>query len=125
MVFELEQRALPITKKHLGPPLTHEKEGENFLAKYTNSEKVLAGPYIEDDRWIVQVPRKHTEAVELLNAKLKGGGRDAGVADLIAQALRKEFTIVVNGEVTHIYQDKAGFAAFLSEFLSGKPFWII
>ncbi len=124
LVFALEQRTLSVAKKHLGPPLTHEKECESFLSIYANNEKVLAGPYIEENRWIVQVPRKHTDAVELLNAKLKEGGRDAGVAELIAQALRKEFTIIVNNEIIRTYQDKPSFATFLTAFLTGKPFWL-
>ncbi len=33
-VFELQQQVLPNIKKHLGPPLEREAEGENFLAKY-------------------------------------------------------------------------------------------
>ncbi len=51
--FELQQQVLPNIKKHLGPPLEREAEGENFLAKYAGNEGVISGPYIEDGRWIV------------------------------------------------------------------------
>jgi tRNA nucleotidyltransferase (CCA-adding enzyme) len=124
MVFELEQHILPIAKKHLGPPLTHEKECEHFLSKYSNNEKVLAGPYVEEGRWVVHVPRKYTDAVELLKIELRTGGRNAGVAELISHALRKEFEILVNSEIISIYQDKTDFAKFLTDFLKGKPFWL-
>lgn len=123
LVFELEQRILPITKKHLGPPLMHEKECTRFISKYVHNEKVLAGPYIENDRWVVQIIRKHTDAVELLNMQLKDGGRSVGVAELISQSICNQFTVLVNSEVT-FHVDNVGFAEFITDFLIGKPFWL-
>ena len=121
--FELEQRVLPLAKKHLGPPLEREKECESFLAKYSCNGDVIAGPYVEDGRWVVELRRKFTDAVALLKAKVKSGGRDVGVAELIAQALRKNLNILVNSEVTEVYAN-GDFAEFLTDFLAGKPFWL-
>jgi len=123
-VFELEQRVLPGVRKHLGPPLEREKECENFLTKYVNTGSVVSGPYIEDGRWIVELPRKFTDAVELLTTKLREGGRNSGVAELIAEAFREKFSIVVDDEVAEVYASNNGFAKFITEFLSGKPFWL-
>ncbi len=124
MIFELEQHILPITKKHLGPPLTQEKECEHFLSKYVKNEKVISGPYLENDRWVVQLPRKYNDAVELFNLKLKTGGRDVGVASLIAQSILKNFKIDINTEIATIYKEKPSFAIFLTDFIDGKPFWL-
>jgi tRNA nucleotidyltransferase (CCA-adding enzyme) len=123
-VMEVEQRRLPSVKKHLGPPLEREKECENFLSKYSRNEIVVSGPYIEDGRWFVELGRKYTDIVELLREKLKGGGRDAGVAELISQAFQEKLEILVNAEVIEVYQDNSAFAEFLTDFLSGKPFWL-
>ena len=123
-IFELEQQVLPNIKKHLGPPLEREAECENFLAKYAGNENVISGPYIEDGRWIVEVPRKTTDAVALLKEKLADGGKNAGVAELIAKSIRKNHKILVNDEITELYEENADFAEFLTDFLSGKPFWL-
>jgi tRNA nucleotidyltransferase (CCA-adding enzyme) len=123
-VLELEQRVLPSVKKHLGPPLEREKECENFLAKYAHNNNVVSGPYIEDGRWVVELQRKFTDAVELLREKLKEGGRNVGVAELISQALREKFRILVNSEVSEVYMSNRDFAEFLTDFLGGKPFWL-
>lgn len=123
-VFEFEQQVLPSVKKHLGPPLEREKECDKFLSKYAHSTDVVSGPYIEDGRWIVELRRKFTDAVELLKEKLKDGGRKVGVAELMSQAFRKKLEILVNNEVVEIYQCNGEFAAFLTDFLSGKPFWL-
>ena len=122
--FELEGQVLPNIKKHLGPPLEREAEGENFLAKYAGNESVISGPYIEDGRWIVEVPRKTTDAAALLKEKLADGGKTAGVAELIAQSIRKNHKILVNAEIGAVYEENVDFAEFLTDFLSGKPFWL-
>ena len=123
-VLELEQRVLPRVKKHLGPPLEREKECEDFLTKYAHNNNVVSGPYIEGGRWVVQLQRKFTDAVELLREKLKEGGRNIGVAELISQVLRENFRILVNSEVTEVYKVNRDFAEFLTDFLRGKPFWL-
>ncbi len=123
-VFEVEQRVLPLVRKHLGPPLEKEKECENFLVKCGSRRDVVAGPYVEEGRWVVEVKRKFTDAASLLKDKIGKGGRDVGVADLIAQAFRQKFSLLVNGEVTGLYKSDIEFARFLTDFLGGKPFWL-
>jgi len=124
-VLELEQRVLPSVKKHLGPPLTRENECQKFLAKYAQGNgEVVSGPYIEDGRWVVELQRRVTDAVELLCEKLREGGRNAGVAEVVAQALRHEFSVFVNSEISAVYSGNKGFAEFLTDFLKGKPFWL-
>ncbi len=122
--FELEQQVLPNIKKHLGPPLERKVESESFLAKYAGNEQVVSGPYIEDGRWMIEMPRKTTDVVALLKEKLADGGKTAGVAELIAKSIRKNHKILVNGEIIELYVENGDFAEFLTNFLSGKPFWL-
>ena len=123
-MFELEAQTLPNVKKHLGPPLEREAECVKYLAKYSGNEQVISGPSIEDGRWIVELPRKTADAAILLKEKLADGGKNAGVADLIAEAIKEDFKVLVNGEVLKIYLGDTDFAVFLTDFLSGKPFWL-
>ena len=122
--FELEQRVIPRVKKHLGPPLSREKESQNFLNKYANNEGVVSGPYIEEDRWVVELQRKFTDVVVLLRAKLSDGGRSTGVAELMSQAFGEKLEVLVNSEVLEVYRSNREFAEFLTGFLSGRPFWL-
>ena len=123
-VLELEQRILHPIKKHLGPPLEFQRECEDFLAKYSANSEVAAGPFIDEGRWVVELPRKFTDAAELLRTRVTSGGREIGVAELVAKALRENFLILVGEEVTEHYVYNQGFAEFLTGFLSGKPFWL-
>jgi hypothetical protein len=72
----------------------------------------------------VHIKRKHCDAVDLLRSKLKEGGKDAGVAELVTNAFRKDFEVLVGIGVSEYYLRSKSFSAFLSEFLVGKPFWL-
>lgn len=124
LTFELEQHNLPSVKKHLGPPIKREKECEKFLSKYANNDALVSGPYIEEGRWIVELQRRFVSVVQLLKNKLQDGGRNIGVAELMAQAFREKLTILVNSEVVEVCEYNWEFAQFLTSFLSGKPFWL-
>ena len=123
-MFELEAQVLPNIKKHLGPPLERVTECEKYLAKYSNNLRVISGPYIEDGRWNVELPRKTTDAVVLLKEKLLDGGKNAGIADLVSKIMQKNLKVLVGDEVQAVYEGDNGFAEFLTDFLSGKPFWL-
>jgi tRNA nucleotidyltransferase (CCA-adding enzyme) len=124
-VFELEQQVLPSIRKHLGPQLERQSECEKFLAKYVGGKDVYAGPYIEDGRWVVEVPRKYADSAGLLREKLSDGGRNAGTAELVAEAIKQNFSVLVDMGVLKAYTENSDFAVFLTEFLLGKPFWLV
>ncbi|MCL1976934.1 MAG: CCA tRNA nucleotidyltransferase [Candidatus Bathyarchaeota archaeon] len=123
-VFELEQQVVANIKKHLGPPLERPIECASFLAKYTKNKQVITGPYIEEGKWIVEIPRKNTDATALLKEKLADGGKNAGVSELIAKAFKEDFSIFVNSEIAKVYDKDGDFRVFLTNFLSGKTFWL-
>jgi tRNA nucleotidyltransferase (CCA-adding enzyme) len=122
--FELEQQVLPNIKKHMGPQLERGAESEKFLKKYASDNQVLSGPYVEDGRWVVEVPRKSPDAVALFREKLADGGKNAGVAELVAKAMQQEFKVLVGDEVLKVYVENSDFAVFLTAFLLCKPFWL-
>jgi tRNA nucleotidyltransferase (CCA-adding enzyme) len=68
LLFELMAAEVPAMRRHIGPPLSSRENAEKFLAKYVR-EEVFAGPYVEDGRYVVEVPRQFTRAVDLLRSK--------------------------------------------------------
>jgi len=73
-------------KKHLGPPVTSKHHAEQFKKKYIKLR-------IENGRYVVEVPRKYTDAVELLKSELGscGLGKDVrGAVERGYEVLRNE-----------------------------------
>lgn len=125
IVCELEQRYLPQLEKHLGPPVEKRRPTEDFLHKHLTSSSTLSGPCLEDDRWIVYKKRTQTDAVELLRKSLKTEGRRVGVPQSISRAMTKSLEILVNEEILKIYLGNSSFAKFLTEYIHGKPRWLL
>jgi tRNA nucleotidyltransferase (CCA-adding enzyme) len=123
-VFELEQQTLPPIKKHFGPPLQRQNECENFLAKHLGAPNVVAGPYLEDGRWVILTKRKVTHATDLLKTKLASGGKNVGVAHLVAKALQQNFAVTCDSKAISNYTADKEFAEFFATFLSAKPHWL-
>lgn len=123
-LFEVGQRFIPSVKKHMGPPLEKRKACRRFLQKHLSNPKTVSGPYIEDERWVVEIRRKYTDIVTLLKEKLRDGGRKIGVAEQISQTLPKKLKVFVNDEIKEVYKKNREFAKFLTDFLSGKPKWL-
>jgi len=124
MIFEFESGRIPPLKKHLGPPLVKANECQKFLSKHTRSKERFSGPYIEDSRWIVEIRRKYSDITELIREKLRNGGKKAGIANLVAEGLRKEFKIYLNEEIADFYASNMDFAKFLVDYLDGRPKWL-
>jgi tRNA nucleotidyltransferase (CCA-adding enzyme) len=124
-IFELENRWVSSVKLHLGPPLDRVVESERFVAKHSGRSGTVCGPYVEDGRWVVLVKRKHTDACELLEQKLKDGGKNAGVAEGLSHVMKKGFGVFVNEEIAEVYGKNKLFAAFLTDFLGGTPKWLV
>lgn len=122
-VFELKNRLIPNMKLQLGPPLSKKQECEKFLQKHQSSDLTVCGPRIEESRWVVDVKRDYTDAVVLLKDKLHDGGKQQGVANIVAEAVGS-LEVLINDEILSVYCLDSGFARFLTKFLDGKPLWL-
>ncbi len=125
LLLELETARLPPVVKKVGPPVWLEEHVERFLNKNMASPELVCGPFIEGDRLMVLVKRRWPDAAELLREKLRDGGKDVGVAPLLADHVRKGFRILVGTDVLGLCEELNGFKRFLTEFLVGRPPWLV
>lgn len=123
-LFEVKHRLLPPLKRHLGPPIEKRADCERFIQKHVDSPNTISGPRVEKGRWMVETRRKHKDIVALLAETLKNGGKQAGVAGLIAQTIAETLLILTNEEILELYTTNKEFAMFLTEYLVGKPHWL-
>lgn len=125
-IFELSSRYLPPIERHMGPPIDRVSNCDEFLKKHLNSIEVFSGPRIEGDRLVVEKRRRYTDAVQLIKDHLaRDGGKKIGIASLVAKAISEGLEIHVNEEVLNLYTSNRDFARFLTEYLIGRPRWLI
>jgi len=124
ILLELEHGNLPESRKHLGPPVSRMNESASFIAKHLRESDTVSGPWIENDRWVVQKERDFKLATELLRNALSTGGRTIGVASEPARAMRKRMEVLSGYAIARLIDRNAGFAMFMNVFLTGRPSWL-
>ena len=125
LLFELETASLPIVEKHIGPPIWLEEHVERFLKRNLSEPSRICGPFIEADRLCVLKKRKWPNALELLRERLKSGGKEIGVAPLLAEHIARGFNLLSGEEVAKLCDELEGFKPFLIDFLEGRPCWLV
>src|SRR5688572_26605945 len=66
-LFELSIETLPRVSRHEGPPVWV-KNAKDFLDKWAQSPRTIAGPYVRGERWAVDLAREETTAAALVKA---------------------------------------------------------
>lgn len=115
LLFELESLSLQKVKKKAGPEVVEEEHSRNFLAAHKDA---VAGPRIEDGRWIIEIERKYLHADDFMKAYLKELQKSEKKP--ILTALKKGGKILDEAAITRLYSSDKGFREFLSRYLSGK-----
>lgn len=113
MLFEFETFLLPKLKKHTGPPIYTENSDE-FLNKWKNSKRALSSPYIEGERWYVDVERDYCKVEDLIKKQLL----NLSVGSYVMKEIKKRHKILVDKQLL-----KKEFLEFLTEFYYEKFRW--
>ena len=95
-------------RRHIDPPLSARENAEKFLAKYVR-EEVFAGPYVENGRYVVEVSRTFTRAVDLLRSKTPF---EIALGKHVCRSMMEGWTVKAGAECW-----EEGFASFLSGFV--------
>jgi tRNA nucleotidyltransferase (CCA-adding enzyme) len=124
LLFELDTDRLPASRRHTGPPVSKAKESQAFLTKHRSHTGTLAGPWIEDGRWVVEKQRTTGTASALLKTALRSGGAKIGVASLFQPAFKKRLVILKDAELARLISSNRQFAKFMKTYLAGRPVWL-
>jgi tRNA nucleotidyltransferase (CCA-adding enzyme) len=124
IIFELEENPISSVKKHFGPHIYRRKNGDIFINKHLKADDTILGPWIENDRLVVEKKRKYCDAADLLNESLSKGGENIGIGKLVIISLQNGFDILLDKDILNLYNLKTEFSKFLVDFLNGKPIWM-
>lgn len=111
LLFELEVWSLPKVSRRIGPPVWEAEHLSRFLSVHPAP---LSGPYIEDGRAVVELPRKYTLASDLLVAELSR----LSLGKHLGRAVQEGHNIYVGPDLVGI-KDR-GFRVFMAQYLKAK-----
>jgi tRNA nucleotidyltransferase (CCA-adding enzyme) len=125
MVIELTSAHLPSVKVHEGPPAGNPNQ-DKFLDTHLHNEKRMAGPWIKDGRWHVELKRDYTNAKHLIEEKLRKEDPTAlGLSKDIGKWMKEKGEVALNEDISPFYSDNQGFAEFLTRYFSKRPSWLL
>jgi len=116
ILLEIEIATLPNIKKHLGPPVSMKIHADRFKNKYKNKSDTLlfSGPYIKNGRYVVEIKRKYTNVLDLLESEL----HSIGLGKHISKAIEMEYRVLVNEEIINIKNQE--FRSFLRYYFKSN-----
>lgn len=122
VVLEMEVAHLPAVQKRIGPSVFDADDSKRFLEKYlaNATDALFAGPYVEDEHWVVETQRQFLTAREKIQDSL-GKPVDVlkakGIPDKIAERLVNGFEVFSETEkILEEAKRNADFGIFLRKF---------
>mgnify|MGYP000076640654 CR=1 FL=1 len=95
LLVELAVATLPAVERHEGPPVGVRTHAEGFYGAYADDPDVY-GPFLDGDRYVVERPREHTRAVDLLASDALF---EVGLGAHVETALEDAYEVLVGDEV--------------------------
>ncbi len=109
VIFELESGELPHVKKHAGPQVWSGKHVSAFKSKYKDSN-TFSNVYIKNGRYMVEIPRKYTQAKKLIESEVT----KCGLGKHVGLSIKKEYHVLEDDEILDIRDEE--FRRFLLGF---------
>ena len=97
LFFELSVAERPTVERHDGPPVHVRAHAAGFYGKYADSDAY--GPFIADDRYVVEREREFTDAVEFLRSDAV---LDAALGVHVESAMKREYDVLSGDEVSEL-----------------------
>lgn len=96
IIFELLVATLPSIVLREGPPVWVHNNADSFVEKYLR-ENEYAGPWISEDRYFTEVPRKYTSAYDLLADKQKI--LSGSIGKHVRMSMEEGYEVLVSEEI--------------------------
>lgn len=118
VLLEMEVSKLPTVQKRIGPKVFDHDDSQRFIEKY--SKHSLAGPFIEENFWVVEIKRKFMAARDKLHESLKENIatlKAKGIPNNIAEQLAKDFEIFSeSSRIAELVKKDNSFGIFLRNY---------
>jgi tRNA nucleotidyltransferase (CCA-adding enzyme) len=123
ILVELESSNLPGVQMRKGPPVSKPEDSQGFLVRHLNPRDTLRGPWVEEDRWVVDKKRKIITIEQLVASALKDRKLGLALPEQLDRSFRRSVRVLKNRAILKLRR-REGFDQALSEFLAAKPTWL-
>lgn len=110
LTIELENESLSNIRKHFGPPVWVKEHSEKFREKHINNPNTFAF-YIEDGKYVAELPRKYSHAKDLLESEL----HNCALGKHVNRSVQEGYEVLAGEEILRIKE--TGYRAHLRDFL--------
>ena len=113
-LLELAVTERPAIERHEGPPVHVREHASGFSEAYADDPDV-AGPYIADDRYVVERPREYRSALNFLSSDAVF---DVSLGPHVASELEAGYDVLVGAEIAALTDT---FGVDLARYFDPKP----
>jgi len=119
LLIEADSKKIRKGRLHAGPKAWFMDEEEHFLGKYLCDSRVLAGPYMNGDRWYVELERDCTDLKDLIDRKMP----ELELSEDVAEEVGKGFCVYEGKDLEELFEDP-GLGKAIAKFVRKKPPWL-
>ena len=112
LLLEMIVWRLPPLHKHVGPPVEYREHAQKFKNKYLNDPSVFSGPFIQDSRYIVEIPRKYLSAEVFIERELK----NLKLSEAVFRSMKTGCKVFYDEDILKI--DDREYRVFLANYFS-------
>ncbi|MCE7740815.1 MAG: hypothetical protein GOP50_00020 [Candidatus Heimdallarchaeota archaeon] len=107
-----------------GPEITS-NESLKFLKQYTKHVDVVAGPFIDNNRWVIHFTKKGQSVYEFLENLVAKNTFVLDVDSFLKIEIKEKMKVfIVNEKLNKVYDSDDTFAENFYLFIERKPLWI-
>lgn len=123
ILVELVSSTLQSTHIRQGPPVSKQEESQGFLDRHFSAKGTVRGPWVENDRWVVDKKREILNIRQLVSTALRHQRLGLSVPDPLRSGSDRNVKVLVNKAILAL-AGREDFDQVLSDFLTAKPSWL-
>jgi tRNA nucleotidyltransferase (CCA-adding enzyme) len=124
LFYELHEAFLPPMILRQGPPVERLMESKSFIDKHGGSKDTVRGPWIEDERWMVEKRRVFKSADDFVRRVIRAGKMNVSLPSHLEAGLRTKAHYLLNEKIVRLIGTDREFREALWFFIEGKPSWL-
>lgn len=114
LLLEFLVCSLPPLYRHVGPPVECKEHAQKFKDKYINDPAVFSGPYIQESRYIVEIPRKYLTVEAFMQKQLK----NLKLSEAVYTSMKSGCNILCNEDLLKI--EDQNYREFLANYFQRR-----